>query len=100
MVLWLQIRSIVIMIKSSAFEAQTTNTLMLRIKPGRTYVAVQNHDAINPIVFTLGGADAVLSPPNGVQVKAGEFGEIKGDVQGLVNIISGTGAVDCTVLTN
>lgn len=88
------------MISSQAFEAQTVTTLMLRNKPGRTYVAVQNHDASNPVVFTLGGADAVLSPPNGVLVKAGEFGELRGDVNGIINIISGTGTVDCTVLQN
>jgi len=88
------------MIKTQAFEAQTVTTELLRPKTGRTYIAVQNHDASNPVVFTMGGADAVLSPPNGVLVKAGEFGEIKGDVNGVVNIISGTGAVDCTVLFN
>jgi len=88
------------MIISQAFQAQTVTTLMLRGKTGRSYVGVQNHDASNPVVFTLGGADAVLSTPNGIQVKAGEFGEIKGDVDGVVNIISGTGAVDCTILFN
>jgi len=89
------------MIKSQAFQAGTSTSLMLRGKTGRTYVGVQNHDASNPVVFTLGGADAILSPPNGVQVKAGEFGEIKNnDLNGEVNIISGTGSVNCTILFN
>ncbi len=88
------------MIKSKAFQAQTTTTQALPGRTGRTYVGVQNHDGSNPIVATLGGADAILSPPNGVRILAGEFLELQGDLEGILNIISGTGAVDCTLLFN
>jgi len=88
------------MIKSKAFQATTTTSELLPVKTGRTYVGVQNHDAANPVVVTLGGADAILSPPNGVQIEAGEFLELQADLEGIVNIISGTGAVDVTVLFN
>jgi len=89
------------MILTKAFQATTSSTTMLEGKPNRSYVAVQNHDVSNPIVFTLGGADAILSPPNGIKVGPGEFGEMKNpDLNGKVTIISGTGSVDCTILYN
>ena len=88
------------MIKSKAFQALTTTSVLLPVKTGRTYVGIQNHDVSNPVVATLGGADAVLSPPNGVNIGAGEFLELQGDLEGIVNIIASTGAVDITILFN
>lgn len=85
------------MIVSSAFQAQTTSSTLLKAKMGRKYVAVQNHDAVNQVVVTFGGPAAVLSPPNGMLVKAGEFGELKGRIGTEITIISGISPVDCTV---
>lgn len=89
------------MIKSAAFQAQTTSGQLLRAKTGRTHVSVQNHDAANAVVVSIAAGDAILSPPNGVNIKAGEYLEIKGDdLNGEVTIISAVDAVDCTVLYN
>lgn len=84
------------MIVSKAFQAQTSAATLLEAKAGRQYLAVQNHDASNPICVTLGGAPAVISTPNGMIIKAGEFGELSGRVGAKVTIISQTGTVNCT----
>jgi len=91
------------MIISTAKQAQTSTGVLYNGGRGTTLIALQNHDASNPVVVTLGGPDAILSPSNGMTILAGEFGELKGnagDFAGILTFISGTGAVDCTFFHN
>jgi len=88
------------MLISKALQATTSSQLALQGLPGTETVALQNHDVANSICLTFGGDPAIISTPNGMVVKAGEFGELKGkagDFAGIMNIISETASVNCTL---
>ena len=82
------------MITSSSKTVTTSSTTLYSGRPGAKYIAIQNHDALNTIVVTFGGEDAVLSPANGMELKAGDFGEIHGTAgsfNGPITAIAETG---------
>ena len=88
------------MIVSKAFPASTSSATLLEAKSGRKYVAVQNHDTSNSVCVTFGGENAVISTPNGMVIKAEEFGEIIGNLSGKLTIISETSAVNTTLFSD
>lgn len=89
------------MVNSEAYAAQTTSEVALPAVQRRKYFALQNHDPTNNVVAKFNGvetADAVLSPPNGMVIKPGEFGEIKGvDLSGEITIICAGAPVNTTL---
>ena len=86
------------MIISKSLLAGLVSIPLLDKKPGRKYIAVQNHDPANFVVVTFGGLDAQTSPPNGMVIKAGEFGEINGhQLGGPIRIIADTAPCQTSV---
>lgn len=88
------------MVVSSAFQAQVISGTLKEAASGRQYAAVQNHDLVNSVCVTFGGNPAVISTPNGMVVKAGEFGQIKGRVGAKLTIISENLPVKCTLFVD
>lgn len=84
------------MISSKAAQATVSSATLAEFKMGRQYFAVQNHDLVNSVCVAVGGHDAAIVTPNGMIVKAGEFGELKGRVGSKLTIISENATVNCT----
>lgn len=89
------------MIDSRAYPAQITSEVALPAVQRRSYFALQNHDPTNSVNVKFNGKatqDSVITTPNGMVVKAGEFGEINGqDVSGEITIISEVAPVNTTL---